>query len=206
MSESPEEEELDTFETERSASKVASSSPSSSSPASPPLADILSGSPRKRTQTLPSLGGPPGIRASREPSWERWSYLQETLEEKEEKTFSEDIFKILDLQKVTLFPEKQNSNGRDEGKDAMQERRSSNGVVKPTEPPQAKVEPQAKPKETLKQSSPSLSREDSVKQQPQGVTQKQSDNTTDQQQLITRFDLFIFFRFIVLRFPNSKHT
>ncbi|MCI4392907.1 hypothetical protein PGIGA_G00151330 [Pangasianodon gigas] len=183
FSESPEEEEVDTFETEGSASKVAPSSSSSSSPISPPPADI--GSPRKRTQTLPSMGAPPGFRASREPSWERWSYLQETLDEKEEKTFSEDIFKILDLQKVSFFPEKQNSNGKDIEKDAMPERRSSNGAVKPTEPPQAKVEPQAKPKENLKQSSPSLSREEIVKQQPQSVTQKQGDNTTDQQQLIT---------------------
>lgn len=206
LSESPEEEELDTFETERSASKVAPSSSSSSSPVSPPPTDVLSGSPRKRTQTLPSLGGPPGFRTSREPSWDRWSYLQEALDEKDEKTFSEDIFKILDLQKVTLFPEKQNTNVRDEGRDATQERKSSNGAVKPTEPPQVKVEPQAKPKENPKQSLLSLSREESVKQQPQGVIQKQLDSTPDQQQLITRFDLLILFWFIVLWFPNSKHT
>lgn len=185
LSESPEEEEVDAFE----ASTVAASSSSSSSPASPPPVDVLSASPRKRTQTLPSMGGPPGIRATREPSWERWSYLQETLEEKDEKTFSEDIFKILDLQKVTLFPEKQNSNGKDEGKDPPQERRSSNCAGKPTEPPRAKVEPQAKPKENLTQSSPLQSREETVKQQPQNVIQKQGDNTTDQQQLITRLDL-----------------
>ncbi|XP_053510254.1 rho GTPase-activating protein 25 [Ictalurus furcatus] len=185
LSESPEEEEVDAFEAERSASNAATSSSSSTSPASPPPVDTLSTSPRKRTQTLPSLGGMPGFRPSREPSWERWSYLQETLDEKDEKTFSEDIFKILDLQKVTLFPERQNSNGRDEGKEATQERRSSNGAVKPAELPQLKVEPQAKPKENSKQSSTSLSREEIVKQQPQSVTQKQGDNTTDQQQLIT---------------------
>lgn len=189
LSESPEEEEVDAFEAERSASNAATSSSSSTSPASPPPVDTLSTSPRKRTQTLPSLGGMPGFRPSREPSWERWSYLQETLDEKDEKTFSEDIFKILDLQKVTLFPERQNSNGRDEGKEATQERRSSNGAVKPAELPQLKVEPQAKPKENSKQSSTSLSREEIVKQQPQSVTQKQADNTTDQLQLITRFDL-----------------
>ncbi|KAF4074174.1 hypothetical protein AMELA_G00236500 [Ameiurus melas] len=185
LSESPEEEEVDASEAERSASNAAPSFSSSSSPASPPPADMLSTSPRKRTQTLPSLGGLPGFRPSREPSWERWSYLQETLDEKDEKTFSEDIFKILDLQKVTLFPERQNSNGRDEGKEAVQERRSSNGAIKPAELPQVKVEPQAKPKENLKQSSTSLSREEIVKEQPQSVNQKQGDNTTDQQQLIT---------------------
>ncbi|XP_017307403.1 rho GTPase-activating protein 25 isoform X1 [Ictalurus punctatus] len=185
LSESPEEEEVDAFEAERSASNAATSSSSSTSPASPPPVDTLSASPRKRTQTLPSLGGMPGFRPSREPSWERWSYLQEALDEKDEKTFSEDIFKILDLQKVTLFPERQNSNGRDEGKEATQERRSSNGAVKPAELPQLKVEPQAKPKENSKQSSTSLSREEIVKQQPQSVTQKQADNTTDQLQLIT---------------------
>lgn len=161
--------------------------PSPSSPATPPLADIMSVSPRKRTQTLPSLGGAPGFRASREPSCDRWSYLQEPLDEKDERTFSEDIFKILDLQKVTLFAEKNNSNGKDEGKDTAQERRCSNGMVKPTEPPQAKAEPQAKPKEISKQSSPSPRREEKL--QPQSVIQKQGDSTTDQQQLITRFDL-----------------
>ncbi|XP_046697117.1 rho GTPase-activating protein 25 isoform X1 [Silurus meridionalis] len=182
LSESPEEEEVDTFETERSALKVTSSS---SSFTSPPLSDDLSTSPRKRTQTLPSLGGPPSFRISRDASLDRWSYLHESLEEKDEKTFSEDIFKILDLQKVTLFPEKQNSNGKDEEKDGTQERRSSNGAVKFAEPPLKKVEPQAKPKENLKQSSPSPSREEIVKQQPQIVSQKQPDSTSDQQQLIT---------------------
>ncbi|XP_027024750.2 rho GTPase-activating protein 25 isoform X1 [Tachysurus fulvidraco] len=175
LSESPEEEEVDTFETEKSASKVTPSL----SPTSPPPLDILSVSPRKRTQTLPSLSGPPGFRTSREPSCDRWSYLQETLEEQDEKTFSEDIFKILDLQKVTLFPGKQNSNDIDEGNNTIQERRrSSNGEVKPTEP-------QAKPKENSKQSLPSLSRVDIVKLQPQSVTQKKEDNATEQQQLIT---------------------
>lgn len=184
LSESPEEEEVDTFETEKSASKVTPSL----SPTSPPPLDILSVSPRKRTQTLPSLCGPPGFRTSRDPSWDRWSYLQETLEEQDEKTFSEDIFKILDLQKVTLFPDKQNSNDIDEGNDTIQERRrSSNGAVKPTEPQQIKVGPQAKPKENSKQSLPSLSRVEIVKLQPQSVTQKKGDNATEQQQLITRF-------------------
>lgn len=184
LSESPEEEEVDTFET-----STVAPSPSSLSPTSPPPVDVLSVSPRKRTQTLPSLGGPPGIRASREPAWERWSYLQETLEEKDEKTFSEDIFKILDLQKVTLFPERQNSNGKDEGNDASQKRRSSNGAVKPTEPLQAKVEPQANPKENSKQSSPPTSREEIVKLQPLRLIQKQGDNTNDQQQLISRLGI-----------------
>ncbi|KAI5613383.1 rho GTPase-activating protein 25 isoform X1, partial [Silurus asotus] len=182
LSESPEEEEVDTFETERSALKVTSSS---SSFTSPPLSDDLSTSPRKRTQTLPSLGGPPSFRISRDASLDRWSCLHESLEEKDEKTFSEDIFKILDLQKVTLFPEKQNSNGKDEEKDGTQERRSSNGAVKFAEPPLRKVEPQAKPKENLQQSFPSQSREEIVKQQPRIVSQKQPDSTSDQQQLIT---------------------
>lgn len=109
------------------------------------------------------------------------------MEEKEEKTFSEDIFKILDLQKVTLFPEKQNNNGKDEGKDATQERRSSNGAIKPTEPPQEKVELQAKPNENSMQKS--QSREELVKQQSQSVPQKPGENKTDQEQFIARLDL-----------------
>ncbi|XP_058230711.1 rho GTPase-activating protein 25 isoform X3 [Hemibagrus wyckioides] len=185
LSESPEEEEVDVvFEGEKPASKV---TPSSLSPTSPPQSDIMSASPRKRTQTLPSLCGPPGIRTTRDASFDRWSYLQETLEEHEEKTFSEDIFKILDLQKVKFFPDKQNSNDSDEGKDSVQEnrRRSSNGAVKPTEPQQAKVEPQAKPKDNSMQSSQPLSKIEIVKLQPVSVTQKQGDSGTDQQQLIT---------------------
>ncbi|KAK3539202.1 hypothetical protein QTP86_029592, partial [Hemibagrus guttatus] len=184
LSESPEEEEVDVVsEAEKSASKV---TPSSLSPTSPPPSDILSASPRKRTQTLPSMCGPPGIRTTRDASFDRWSYLQETLEEQEEKTFSEDIFKILDLQKVKLFPDKQNSNDKDEGKDTMQERRrNSNGPVKPTEPQQAKVEPQAKPRENSMQSSQPLSSVEVVKLQPLSITQKEGDSGTDQQQLIT---------------------
>lgn len=185
LSESPEEEEVDTFEV----STVAPSPSSSLSPASPPPVDVLSASPRKRTQTLPSLGGAPGNRSSREPAWDRWSYLQETLEEKDEKTFSEDIFKILDLQKVTLFSEKQNRNGKDEGKDVSQERRSSNGAVKPTERLQAKVEPQTKPKENSKQSSPPTSKEEIAKLQPQRLIQKQGNNNNDQEQLICRLGI-----------------
>lgn len=185
LSESPEEEEeVDTFETEKSAPKITSSFLSS---ISQPTSDIVS--PRKRTQTLPSLGGPPGFRTSKEPSCDRWSYLHETLEEKDEKTFSEDIFKILDLHKVTLFQEKQNGNDRDKGKDGMQERRRSNGAVKPTEPQQEKVETQAQPKGNMLQSSPPLSRLEIVKLQPQNVIEQQGDNMSDHQQLITRFDL-----------------
>lgn len=113
------------------------------------------------------------------------------MEEKDEKTFSEDIFKILDLHRVTLFPEKQNSKdeGKNEGNDAPQKRRSSNGAVTFTEPPQAKVEPQTKPKENSKQNSLSLSKEEIVKLQPQIVIPKQGDSTNNQQQLISRLDL-----------------
>ncbi|TUG54634.1 Rho GTPase-activating protein 25 [Bagarius yarrelli] len=183
LSESPEDEEGDAFETEKSSSKVASSSSSSTSP--PPF-DVLNTSPRKRTQTLPSLGGAPGFRTSRGPSNERWSYLQETFEEKDEKRrFLRTSSRFLDLQKVTLFPDRQNSNSDDERKDGMQDRRSSNGEAKPTESLQDEVEPQAKPKENLNQSLQPLRRLEVVKLQPQAVTQKHGDNTINQQQLIT---------------------
>uniref|UniRef100_A0A671MRJ7 Rho GTPase-activating protein 24 n=1 Tax=Sinocyclocheilus anshuiensis TaxID=1608454 RepID=A0A671MRJ7_9TELE len=75
------------------------------SPTSPfsSTTDMWPDSPRKRTQTLPSLGCPSVGKTVREPSWEHWSRFQESFNENEEKTFSEDIFKLLDLQKVTLF-------------------------------------------------------------------------------------------------------
>ncbi|XP_016409327.1 rho GTPase-activating protein 25-like [Sinocyclocheilus rhinocerous] len=107
LSESPEEEEMDTPEEERKDlwSSETGSEGTSISPTSPfsSTTDMWPDSPRKRTQTLPSLGCPSVGKTVREPSWEHWSRFQESFNENEEKTFSEDIFKLLDLQKVTLF-------------------------------------------------------------------------------------------------------
>lgn len=167
LSESPEEEEVDTPESRRR-------SPS------PPNAMDISGSPRKRTQTLPSLSCPGSIRPSREPSWDRWSRLPECLEEKDEKTLSEDIFKILDLHKVSIFSDRQTNQEKNEVKQEEPEKRSSNGVVTHEEPLETKVEPQ--PQEKPEEKIP-VKKEESGTMKTQNVPVTQ-DNTPSQQQII----------------------
>ncbi|KAF7656688.1 hypothetical protein LDENG_00037440 [Lucifuga dentata] len=60
------------------------------------------GGPRKRTQTLPTFNCPFTGMAAKAEALNRWSRIQESVEEKSG-TFSEDIFKILDLQRSSLF-------------------------------------------------------------------------------------------------------
>ncbi|KAI4820615.1 hypothetical protein KUCAC02_028588 [Chaenocephalus aceratus] len=61
-----------------------------------PTPDGWSGSPRKRTQTLPTFNCPLTGMAAKADALNRWSQIQESVEEKSG-TLSEDIFKILDL-------------------------------------------------------------------------------------------------------------
>ncbi|XP_034094293.1 rho GTPase-activating protein 25 isoform X3 [Gymnodraco acuticeps] len=61
-----------------------------------PTPDGWSGSPRKRTQTLPAFNCPLTGMAAKADALNRWSQVQESAEEKSG-TLSEDIFKILDL-------------------------------------------------------------------------------------------------------------
>ncbi|XP_062307959.1 rho GTPase-activating protein 25 isoform X1 [Osmerus eperlanus] len=72
-------------------------------PLPPSGTDPWSGSPRKRTQTLPSFNCPVAGVPRRTEALNRWSKIQEVCEEKGEKTLSEDIFKILDLRGGSLF-------------------------------------------------------------------------------------------------------
>lgn len=101
-SEEEEEEDTDTLGAEPVTISI---SQQPHSPFSSSDLDPLSGSPRKRTQTLPTLNCPvPGSgRAGKLEAMNRWSRIQESSEENGEKTLSEDIFKILDLQKPSLF-------------------------------------------------------------------------------------------------------
>ncbi|XP_010768483.1 rho GTPase-activating protein 25 isoform X2 [Notothenia coriiceps] len=62
-----------------------------------PTPDGWSGSPRKRTQTLPAFNCPLTGMAAKADALNRWSQIQESMEEKSG-TLSEDIFKMLDLQ------------------------------------------------------------------------------------------------------------
>ncbi|KAL7836935.1 hypothetical protein AOLI_G00282190 [Acnodon oligacanthus] len=190
LSESPEEEEVDTPEIERrgqqsfeAGSDGAPLSPSSLS-SSPTTPDTWSGSPRKRTQTLPSLGGPGVGKVSREPAWDRWSRLAESFDEKDEKTLSEDIFKILDLQKVSLFSGKQSNEEKSGGGDPALERRGSDVTATQIEPPELKVDPK-----TTQQSASTPGKEEqaapaAAAAPSQNLTANQKDDATDQQQLI----------------------
>lgn len=98
LSESPEEEEADAPEDD--SRDMWPSEDDATSPALSPVEDSWTGSLRKRTQTLPSFSCPA---TGRELGWERWSRFQESFNESDEKTFSEDIFKILDIDKGTIF-------------------------------------------------------------------------------------------------------
>ncbi|XP_035386001.1 rho GTPase-activating protein 25 [Electrophorus electricus] len=208
LSESPEEEGQETPELVRrgdpevrSGSEVTPTSASSPCSSSLSTVDMWSGSPRKRTQTLPCLGIPSRGKESHEPAWDRWSRLQETFDEKEEKTLSEDIFKILDLQKVTVFPERAFGKGTSaeeekEGQEeeAESERQGSDVALTLTDPLEGRGDPQAKLHSSPEQSAPSLGSEEATKQ-PVGAAPSQSlpgvlehpggSSTTDQQQLIT---------------------
>ncbi|KAM9858833.1 rho GTPase-activating protein 25 [Aulostomus maculatus] len=81
-----------------------------------PSVDNWSGSPRKRTQTLPTFNCPlTGIAAKAE-ALNRWSRIQESVEERSG-TLSEDIFKILHLRSSgSLFKESQMSNKEGESR------------------------------------------------------------------------------------------
>lgn len=135
FSESPEEEDADLPDEDNRdvwASEAGSDDATPPSSAISPVEDSWTGSPRKRTQTLPSFSGPT---TAREPGWERWSRFQESFNESDEKTLSEDIFKILDLEKVTIFSGGQ--KGENERAEVQQERgldkTGTDGVVRQTD-------------------------------------------------------------------------
>lgn len=158
LSESPEEEEeADTPEDE---SRDVWPSEAGSDDATPPSSavshvdDSWTGSPRKRTQTLPSLGCPATVR---EPGW-RWSRFQESFNENDEKTLSEDIFKILDLdQKVTIFSRGQKGENEkvEVEKEQSLDKTGTDGIVR-------KADTKAQVQSTGPLPEPRLSKEASV--------------------------------------------
>ncbi|XP_008285287.1 rho GTPase-activating protein 25 [Stegastes partitus] len=84
------------------------------------------GSPRKRTQTLPTFSCPLTGMAAKAEALNRWSRIQESTEEKSG-TLSEDIFKILDLRgSGSFFGGSQTSNK--EGEDRSTARRGSDNT------------------------------------------------------------------------------
>ncbi|XP_026177636.1 rho GTPase-activating protein 25 [Mastacembelus armatus] len=84
------------------------------------------GSPRKRTQTLPTFNCPLTGLAAKADVLNRWSRIQENMEEKSG-TLSEDIFKILDLRSPGLYRTDK------EGEDRISSRRGSDNTVLSTE-------------------------------------------------------------------------
>lgn len=86
------------------------------SPLSSPPSNLRLESPRKRTQTLPTFNCPLTGVAAKTEAVNRWSRLQETLEEKTSGTLSEDIFKILDLRSPGSLFSRPASGTREEKK------------------------------------------------------------------------------------------
>ncbi|XP_015251781.1 PREDICTED: rho GTPase-activating protein 25 [Cyprinodon variegatus] len=91
-----------------------------------PCSDDWSGSPRKRTQTLPTFNCPLTGMAAKADALNRWSRISESGEEKGG-TLSEDIFKILDLRTSGSFFRESNMNTK-EGENRLSERRGSDNT------------------------------------------------------------------------------
>ncbi|KAF7199656.1 rho GTPase-activating protein 25 isoform X1 [Nothobranchius furzeri] len=153
-------------------------------PLSPGSDDWL-GSPRKRTQTLPSFNCPLTGMAAKAEALNRWSRFQESVEERCG-TLSEDIFKMLDLRTSgTFFGGSQMSNKTAE--DRFTSRRgsdhtctSSTGSQKPESDPQpVQVVSNQKSVETLRVISPvqlANSRPEQKEDQQQLVNTLQQEN------------------------------
>ncbi len=145
-----------------------------------PSADDWLGSPRKRTQTLPTFNCPLTGMAAKADALNRWSHIQETVEEKSG-TLSEDIFKILDLRSSgSMFGGSQMSNK--EGEDRLTARRGSDNTVSSTVGSQ-KPDSESRPARVLshQKSAGNLTVSSSVQQ-----VNSRSEQKNHSQQLIDR--------------------
>uniref|UniRef100_A0A3P9MP98 Rho GTPase activating protein 25 n=1 Tax=Oryzias latipes TaxID=8090 RepID=A0A3P9MP98_ORYLA len=97
-----------------------------------PNTDEGQGSPRKRTQTLPTFACPLTGMAAKADALNKWSKIQESGEERSG-TLSEDIFKILDLRGPFLGGSQFSKKEED---DRSVTRRSSDGTVSSNAGPQ----------------------------------------------------------------------
>ncbi|KAM7416105.1 hypothetical protein PAMA_018262 [Pampus argenteus] len=124
LSESPEEEEDNDSPGPEKGNCGSSNIPQES--LSSPADDWL-GSPRKRTQTLPTFNCPLTGMAAKAEALSRRTHFQESVEEKSG-TLSEDIFKMLDLRSSgSLFGRRQ--VGTKEGEDRSTARRGSDNTA-----------------------------------------------------------------------------
>lgn len=111
-----------------------------------PSTDDFAGSPRKRTQTLPTFNCPLTGMAAKAEALNRWSRIQEPIEEKSG-TLSEDIFKILDLRNTgSLFGG--SLMGTKKGEDRSTARRGSDNTGCPAATSQ-KPESDSQPAQVL---------------------------------------------------------
>uniref|UniRef100_A0A8C6U701 Rho GTPase activating protein 25 n=1 Tax=Neogobius melanostomus TaxID=47308 RepID=A0A8C6U701_9GOBI len=129
LSESPEEEEdLDSPGPLRSNTKQV-----------PPQRQECLETPRKRTQTLPTFNCPlTGIAAKTE-ALNRWSRIQESIEDKSG-TFSEDIFKILDLKSSGSFFGSSTLSSKEEEMKSKNRRGSDHNVTAEDEKAKAQID------------------------------------------------------------------
>lgn len=98
------------------------------SPRMSPSLDGWTGGTRKRTQTLPTFNCPLTGTAAKIEAVSRWSRIQEAAEDKDA-TFSEDIFKILDLRTSgSLFNRSVGTKGQKEEEDRLVLRRGSDNT------------------------------------------------------------------------------
>lgn len=178
LSESPEEEDdNDSPDRENCSPQTALQEPLS------PTADDWTGSPRKRTQTLPVFNCPLMGMAAKTDALNRWSRINEGPEEKCG-TLSEDIFKILDLRSSgSFFGGTQSSNK--EGEDRLTTRRGSDNTTSSTASFQKPVShsSDSKPAPVLphQKSAGNLTATGSGQQ-----VNSKSEQKTDSQQLINR--------------------
>ena len=119
----------------------------------PPSSDDWLGSPRKRTQTLPTFNCPLTGMAAKADALNRWSRIQESVEDRGG-TLSEDIFKILDLRSSGSFlGQMSNKEGEDKPMSPSkidQTSSSTAGSKKPdSEPQPSRVLSYQKSAETL---------------------------------------------------------
>ena len=196
LSESPEEEDAEADRTDGWGSEdrphVTPTTPTS------PSSDEWGQSPRKRTQTLPNLIR--GATASRPPPRDealfRWSRIQESCDERDEKTFSEDIFKTLDLQGVSPFsPTREMEKEETEGPAAM----DSEGSPKPPDLATSNIAPAPKAQSARH---PDLS---PVREEPVGsATACQPQHTPDNQGESTGTSQHVISRFVAAKAPSDK--
>lgn len=138
------------------------------------------GSPRKRTQTLPTFNCPLTGMAAKADALNRWSHIQESVEERSG-TLSEDIFKILDLRSSgSMFGGSQMSNK--EAEDRLTARRGSDNTGSSTASSQ-KPDSECRPARVLshQKSAGNLTVSGSVQQ-----VSSRSEQNNDSQQLIDR--------------------